>query len=89
MTPKQKIKALDGLMSSEGWALVVETMQQEILGAALNMANTAQMSEDEMHFRRGSIWAAKQLVDLPGNMRQRLESETSLNERLNESDDDA
>ena len=87
MTPRQKLKAIDELMASDGWRVISEVMQQEIVGAAMGMANSAQMPEAEMHFRRGSIWAANQLVDLPTRLRHKLQSEAALSENLGDPDD--
>lgn len=87
MTPRQKLKAIDELLASDGWRLLSEVMQQEILGAAMGMASSAQMSQDEMHFRRGSIWAANQLVELPARLRHKFESEASIADNLGDLDD--
>jgi len=87
MTPRQKLKAIDELMASDGWRVLSEVMQQEIVGAAMGMASSAQMSQDEMHFRRGSIWAANQLAELPGRLHHKFQSEASLSENIGDSDD--
>lgn len=87
MTPRQKLKAIDELMASDGWRVLSEVMQQEIVGAAMGMANSAQMPQDEMHFRRGSIWAAKQLIEMPVSLRRKLESDAVIHESGHGRDD--
>ena len=63
MTPKSKIKAIDGLTKSQGWRVMREVMEQEILQAAMQIAETPSMPLDEINFRRGSIWAAKTMLE--------------------------
>jgi hypothetical protein len=71
-------KGLATLKTSRGWTYIEEVMEKEIVGAALGMATNANMSVEEMHFRRGSIWAAKQLLDLPERLTAHLESAIAL-----------
>jgi len=80
-------KGLVTLKASRGWTYIEEVMEKEIVGAALGMANNANMSVEEMHFRRGSIWAAKQLLDLPERLQAHLESAIAL-EAANLPDED-
>lgn len=78
MTPKSKIKAIDGLTKSQGWRVMREVMEQEILQAAMQIAETPSMPLDEINFRRGSIWAAKTMLELPERLRMKLEAENIL-----------
>ena len=43
------------------------------------MANATNLTESEMHFRRGAMWAAVRLVELPDRLSLRLNNEISLN----------
>lgn len=65
---EEDVRAIEKLAASRGWALLLEVMQGEVLQAALNIANNAKMEKDEIDFRRGSIWAANQLLQLPQRM---------------------
>ena len=78
MTSKSKIKAIDGLTKSQGWRVLREVMEQEILQAAMQIAETPSMPLDEINFRRGSIWAAKTMLELPERLRMKLEAEAVL-----------
>jgi hypothetical protein len=78
MTPKSKIKAINDLTSSKGWLIIQEVMQDEILQAAMAIAETPSMPLDEINFRRGSIWAAKTMLELPERLRMKLEAEAAL-----------
>lgn len=78
MKPSAKLKAVKELQKSTGWQIMVEVMRDEILASAMSIAESAKMDVDEINFRRGSIWAAKQLLDMPIRLEVRLESETAL-----------
>ena len=78
MTPSAKLKAVDNLLNSKGWTIVMEIMHEEILASAMSIAETPSMELDEINFRRGSIWAAKQMLELPVRLRQKLEGDIAL-----------
>ena len=78
MTPQQKLKAVDSLSSSKGWLVLKEVMEAEVLQAAMAIAETPNMPLDEINFRRGSIWAANRMLELPSRLRMKLESESAL-----------
>ena len=78
MTPSAKLKAVDKLLNSKGWTVVMEIMHEEILASAMSIAETPSMELDEINFRRGSIWAAKQMLELPVRLRQKLEGDIAL-----------
>lgn len=78
MKPQEKMKAVDALTKSKGWAVVQEVMEQEILQAAMAIAETANMPIDEINFRRGAIWAGNRMLELPQRLRMKLESESAL-----------
>ena len=65
MSNKPKIDALQKLINSPGWAVLKEAMQQDIVSAAMAIADNPSMHLDEINFRRGSIWAGKQLLSAP------------------------
>ena len=59
MTPTAKLKAVDNLLNSKGWTIVLEIMHEEILASAMSIAETPSMELEEINFRRGSIWARR------------------------------
>jgi|TARA_R110002074_G_scaffold326354_1_gene496674 hypothetical protein len=65
MTPKQKQVAVDTMLKSKGWAVIQEEMEKSILQAAFQLCDGPAMPIDEVHFRRGSMWAARKFTDLP------------------------
>lgn len=78
MTSRERLKALIDLQVSPGWKVVTDVMNEEVVAAAMAIADNPKMSLDEINFRRGTIWAAKQLVDLPVKIQLKLENELAL-----------
>lgn len=74
----RKLKDLDALTRSRGWALLNEVMQEELIRAAMKIAEHPEMTEKEVDFRRGAIWAAKQLLDLPERLKQSLQMDLAV-----------
>lgn len=79
MSTSTDLQSLEELVISRGWSLVREVMHDEIIQAALAIANTPSMTLDEINFRRGAIWAAHRMIDLPARIQGRLSAEISLN----------
>jgi hypothetical protein len=77
---KNDHRELKKMFESRGWAILAETMNNEVLTAALAIANSAEMSVKEIDFRRGSIWAAHQLIRLPAVLLSRLEGDIVMAE---------
>lgn len=80
MTLKSQIKSLIDMSESNGWATVNKVMKDEILELALMMARSKEMSQQEMDFNRGAIWAAEQMLNLPSRLIHKLEGEISFDE---------
>tara|TARA_B100000035_G_scaffold28737_1_gene22143 strand:+ start:1935 stop:2210 length:276 start_codon:yes stop_codon:yes gene_type:complete len=80
MTLKSQIKSLIDMTESSGWATVNKVMKDEILELALMMARSKEMSQQEMDFNRGAIWAAEQMLNLPSRLIHKLEGEISFDE---------
>lgn len=65
MTPNERREAIEELTKSAGWTILKEEMEKSILQAAYQLSDNPTMTPDEMHFRRGSMWAARKFVELP------------------------
>lgn len=78
MKPNQAHASISSLERSKGWQVLHEIMEKEVLAAAMAIAETANMTSEEVNFRRGSIWAAKALLDLPARIKLQLENEVAL-----------
>lgn len=81
MTPREQLKGLLDLQKSPGWKVVTDVMHDEVVAAAMAIADNPNMSLDEINFRRGTIWAAKQLIDLPLKIQLKLENELALSSK--------
>lgn len=88
MHAKRKLKELDRLKRSSGWAVLREIMEQEMIAAAQQIAEHRSMTMDEVNFRRGAIWAAKKMLDLPDRLEQQLQTEVMIEDSKKAVDDD-
>jgi hypothetical protein len=86
MSHANQIAALEALKKSKGWQLVEQTMRDEVVAAALAIASNATMTEKEVDFRRGAIWAAQQFLNLPDRLKARLETDRALSREDDSSD---
>lgn len=81
MSDREHLKAVLDLQKSLGWHILAEVMNQEVVAAAMAIADNPKMTLDEINFRRGTIWAAKQLIDLPVKIQLKLENELALSSK--------
>lgn len=75
MTRQEEARVLEELLSSNGWGILQRKMQDEILSAAYQLAENKQLSVDEINFRRGAMWAARRMIELPTNIKMLIENE--------------
>ncbi len=78
MSNKTHLKLISDLENSEAWELLRKVMQDEILQAAMQMGEDASMTFDEVNFRRGAIWAANRMLEMPNRLKAKLEAEIAL-----------
>lgn len=78
MTPQRKRDAIEEMLKSEGWAALKEEIKNSILQAAYQLADNQNMPLEEVHFRRGSMWAARKFLDLPDSISAILQNEILL-----------
>ena len=88
MTPEAQIKHLKSLASSKGWAEINKVMESEILQLALLMARKPDMTQQQMDFQRGAIWAAEQLLNLPSKLIVKLEGDLTLENTMRQGPSD-
>ena len=86
MTKATDLKHLTALRNSRGWSLMRARMEAEVLDATRALAARPTMGIDEVHFRRGVIFAAMALVSMPDKMIQNLESEVAFDQALAQHD---
>jgi len=78
MNPRQGLKLVKELKESDGWKYLETVMQTEIIQASCAISDGMQMSLEEIHYRRGAIWAARKLVELPDALQHKLEDEVRM-----------
>lgn len=81
MSDRERLKALTDLQKSHGWKILADVMHDEVVAAAMAIADNPKMTLDEINFRRGTIWAAKQLLDLPIKIQLKLENDLALSSK--------
>ena len=78
MSSKSRLQNLSKLTESTGWKQIVAVMEEEIVKSAMSIAESPKMDLEEINFRRGAIWAAKQLLEMPNRLKIRYENEIAL-----------
>ncbi len=78
MKPKQAIDKLTSLKKTDGWKIIDEVMKQEILTASFQLSENRDMTLEEIHFKRGAMWAARQLKELPDRLIMKYSNEDVL-----------
>jgi hypothetical protein len=82
MTKKQQADGLQNLLDSPGWSVLREQMEASILQAAYQMVEQRNMPLEEVHFRRGAIWAARKFLDLPSQIKSLLDNDLLMDAAL-------
>ena len=71
------------LKESDGWKYLTETIiKEDILKAALDMAENKPMTPDEFNFRRGSMHAAHSFSGIPDKIIAQYEAQVNWDESL-------
>ena len=87
MTSKEKLRKLKELENSSGWNVLVDIMKDEIVQSAMQIAESPNMSLDEINYRRGSIFAAKRRLELPQRLAVHLENEIVMDDKSDKKTD--
>lgn len=72
---QQELEAIESLLRHNGWHLMKTYIERNISTSALDMASNPTMSTDEMHFRRGAIYAAHNALTVPDKIQTFLKNE--------------
>jgi hypothetical protein len=78
MKPKQAVDKLTTLRKSDGWKIIDEVMKEEILTASFQLSENRNMTMDEINFKRGAMWAARQLKELPDKLILKYKNDLAL-----------
>ena len=78
MNAKEAHNQLVELIAHPGWNYLKAVMQNEIVTAAFQLAEPKPITDKEMDFKRGALWAARKLIELPERQKQVLENEMLL-----------
>jgi hypothetical protein len=79
---KENIQAVRELRQHPGWTHMRAIMEHEMRQGVSALCNNANMDEKEMHFRRGALWAAEKMINLPENIELRLRNDLLIEESM-------
>ena len=75
---RRDIAELKKLAASRGWQIIRSTLEQDHKRSISDMGNPS-MTEAEMHFRRGAIYASTNMLRTPELILSSLEAHERLN----------
>ena len=75
MTTERLLALLDDLEKHEGWIYIQDTMKEEVISAAMKLADNPNQTEKITDYQRGAIWAGRQLLEILPKLRVRLQNE--------------
>ena len=75
---RNKLKALEELARHPGWLDLVSVMKREMYTAVVNLGQTPDISNEELHWRRGRVDAAAMVIDLPTRRIAQLTNELPM-----------
>jgi hypothetical protein len=64
---KADLDALDEMSRSRGWQVLIEYIQEEANRAVMGMGKL-NMTQDEVAFRRGAIYASQNVINAPSQL---------------------
>jgi len=75
---RSKLKALEDLAKHPGWHDLVTVMKREMYHAVVNLGQTPDITNEELHWRRGRVDAAAMVIDLPQRRIAQLTNELPM-----------
>jgi len=78
MTPQEKVEELQKFRNSKVWSVLRDEMEEAILTSAFQLADNKPLSIEELHFKRGALYAAKQFLNLPEQLVMKAQNEVAL-----------
>lgn len=79
---REHIKVIEELRQHPGWTYMRSIMEHEMKQGVSALCSSANMPETEMHFRRGALWAAEKMINLPENLELRLRNDLLIEESM-------
>lgn len=70
---KRRRTQIQSLLDSQGWAILREAMEKDLHEATRQLAADPEMSDTQMHYRRGAIHAAVQMMAAPVSLLRQLD----------------
>ena len=80
---RAKLKALEDLSKHPGWQDLVAVMKREMYIAVCNLGQTPDITNEELHWRRGRVDAAAMVINLPQKRIAQLTNELPMAAHVN------
>lgn len=77
---KDQIRSIDALVKH--WPVAEVILKDDVMRAALGLGSVPNMTEAEMHFRRGAIWAAQNMLSLPSKLKLAADNQRAMESLL-------
>ena len=77
---KEQLRAVDALVKH--WHVAEALLKEDVMRAALSLGGNPTMTEAEMHFRRGAIWAAQNMLSLPAKLKLAADNQQAMESLL-------
>jgi hypothetical protein len=84
--PRDAVKALQDLEKSLGWALIKAYLDKDMMDAVRGFGTNPNMTEAEMHYRRGAIFATDNFEKLPRQLHSIYETNLALDKSNTDED---
>lgn len=78
MTPKAKHDAITALNKSKGWAIIREQIDKELNVFLNQMSTPPAMTESQLHWMRGVLFASRRFLSIPDALLQQIENDIRL-----------
>tara|TARA_B000000609_G_scaffold155202_1_gene145875 strand:+ start:1206 stop:1487 length:282 start_codon:yes stop_codon:yes gene_type:complete len=75
---KHKLALVKKLKKDDSWKYLENVMKEEILSAAYSLSSDPSITLEELHWRRGALWASRKLIELPSALEVKLENELMM-----------
>lgn len=76
----QDLKALGDMIASRGWHVLMEFLEGDLIASCVGMGSGPTISNDELRFRAGAIYAANNLIKAPTKIVEMLRAELAIRE---------
>ena len=82
MNLAEQLTALTSLRDSDGWRILKDRMERELLASTMAVARNPNVTSDELRYRQGIAYAVSQLLGLPEALIALVENELRIQQAM-------